>query len=514
MMLHIFRKDVRRLWPAIALSVVTLGSLAWHDRWRSDWLPGATEGYLNLLVPLVSALLLGLAVEQEPIAGDRQFWLTRPYSRTALLGAKLLFAAAFVHLPWLIADCWIMAARGFAPAEYVVELLRRQVVLAGALTLPAMALASLVRSFAHFVMESVGVATALLLLSGSIGERQFHVYWEPFTTVRREAVILVVAGACVSILVLQYLGRRVVPSRALGAAAAAGAALLYTFFMPHTALAVRVATRAASAAPSLRLDPAGPKYPHPVGDRDVVVALPILVDGFPEGAAVRLDPVRSEIETAGGRRYADEMATSLRRHMSMPYRVGMVGSQWDERHAKWMHLSIDPRTWADLQAGPVTLRGEIAATLLRIRESAWLGMEEQRFVAGAGHCYTSVVADRYAERIKLECESPGRQVGARVRLWSPDVRRDWKGGLAIRAQLNMPGLISLSPLTRIQSTWDLAPEPIDPRDTWRVPASAAPGVKMEVTPVEIVGYAAVRYEFRDVDLRRYRVRSFSFPGGR
>ena len=126
MILHIFKKDVRRLWPAIAVSLAVLGSLTWHDRWRSDRIVGEIEGYLNLLVPLAWACLLAVAVEQEPLVGDRQFWITRPYRRRDVLAAKLLFAALFVHLPMLVSDCWILQLRGFPPLSYTGELLAKQ----------------------------------------------------------------------------------------------------------------------------------------------------------------------------------------------------------------------------------------------------------------------------------------------------------------------------------------------------------------------------------------------------
>src|SRR5436190_22165978 len=108
MITHPLRKAVRRLWPAIAVSLAVLASLAWHDAHRSDWIAGEVEGYLNLLMPIVWACLIALAVEQEPVVGDRQFWITRPYRRPQLVVAKLLFAASFVQVPAFLGDCVIL----------------------------------------------------------------------------------------------------------------------------------------------------------------------------------------------------------------------------------------------------------------------------------------------------------------------------------------------------------------------------------------------------------------------
>ena len=70
LMLHVFKKDVRRLWWAAGLTLVLLGTLARQDRWRSDTLPGSLEGWLNVIVPFAWACLLGLVVEQDPVVGD------------------------------------------------------------------------------------------------------------------------------------------------------------------------------------------------------------------------------------------------------------------------------------------------------------------------------------------------------------------------------------------------------------------------------------------------------------
>src|SRR3954468_13513154 len=112
-----------------------------------------------------------------------------------------------------------------------------------------MALASLVRGFAHFVLEIVGVAAAVLLLSGSLGGEIYRPIfaWEPFVTVRRDALLLCAGVASVVILVLQYLGRRVAASRTLAAISAATTVAVFWFFLPQTALAVRAATRPAKA---------------------------------------------------------------------------------------------------------------------------------------------------------------------------------------------------------------------------------------------------------------------------
>ncbi|HEY1341295.1 MAG TPA: hypothetical protein VGF59_27485, partial [Bryobacteraceae bacterium] len=166
MIRHIFQKDVRRLWWAILPSLALTAMLARGDRWRSDYMPGPVEGWLNLLLPVVWAALIALAVEQEPIAGDRQFWITRPYRRGALLAEKALFAAVFVHAPYLLLEWYVVGSRGFSPVGALPHVLWKQVMLAGAVTLPALALASLFRSFTHFILVVFAIAVVSVVISG------------------------------------------------------------------------------------------------------------------------------------------------------------------------------------------------------------------------------------------------------------------------------------------------------------------------------------------------------------
>ena len=111
LMLHTFKKDFRRLWPAaLALWAMfaVLGAAEW---WRalSDTVPGETN--LTLLATLAWSCLAALAVLEEPLVGDRNFWTTRPHRWPSLLGAKLLFAALIIHLPSFLVEMSALVAR-------------------------------------------------------------------------------------------------------------------------------------------------------------------------------------------------------------------------------------------------------------------------------------------------------------------------------------------------------------------------------------------------------------------
>ena len=170
LMLLTFKKDARRLWPAAAATWVMLAALADADRWRADWIPSPMEGWMNLLLTMAWVCLAALAVLEEPLVGDRNFWTTRPHRWPALLAAKLVFVVLAIHLPSLLADLFVLTARGFSPAAYSGDLLLKQVLFFGAVTLPSIALASLVRNFTHFIIAVFTIAAGIAILTAEFGK--------------------------------------------------------------------------------------------------------------------------------------------------------------------------------------------------------------------------------------------------------------------------------------------------------------------------------------------------------
>lgn len=72
-MLHIFRKDVRRLWWEIAVTLVLLTTVAGQYCWRENFRRGYVELLLNFLLPTCWRYLAVLLIYEETPSGDRQF---------------------------------------------------------------------------------------------------------------------------------------------------------------------------------------------------------------------------------------------------------------------------------------------------------------------------------------------------------------------------------------------------------------------------------------------------------
>ncbi len=156
---HIFWKDVRRLRYEITVLLLLSAAFAWttgHDDWRSSEFP-----LFAFLLPIGWCYVSALLLYGEGLAGDCQFWLTRPYRRWSLMGAKLLFIASFVFVPVVVEDVLIIGWQGFSPWAHFGDIVVHALELTSAWCLPVAALATVTSGLAQLLM-------GLLLLSGGV----------------------------------------------------------------------------------------------------------------------------------------------------------------------------------------------------------------------------------------------------------------------------------------------------------------------------------------------------------
>src|SRR6266436_6011069 len=93
---HIFKKDVRRHWPEILISLAVLALFVWREsgQWRyraylsDDRISGYLTAAINVGLMLCWCVLTVRLIQSESLVGDRQFWITRPYEWKRLLAAK------------------------------------------------------------------------------------------------------------------------------------------------------------------------------------------------------------------------------------------------------------------------------------------------------------------------------------------------------------------------------------------------------------------------------------------
>src|SRR5947209_8714549 len=164
--LHIFRKDVRYLWYPIlvilalhtAYTVFAIRELPFQ--WRGVY---QLAGLLSTLLVLGWWYLIALLIHAEPLPGDRQFWLTRPYDHKSLIAAKMLFIAMFMNLPLFLSDCISIGMQGFPVLTNIPLILVRQLPCTLMFILPALILAVITSGLGQYLLAWFVLALALVI---------------------------------------------------------------------------------------------------------------------------------------------------------------------------------------------------------------------------------------------------------------------------------------------------------------------------------------------------------------
>jgi len=222
--IHIFFKDLRHFWKEIVLSWGLLVLFTWHSLNRqsgftSVYMAAATlwrvgSQFIGFLLVLSWWMLIIRAAQDESLAGDRQFWVTRPYRWPQLLIEKILFVLLFINVPLLIAQLVILKINGFPSLIYLGGLLAMQASLTIAILLPVFLLAVVTPRFVHVIFAALAVVLYLSFHSAVISAIPNSSM--PHATSFLDVLFRIVAiFAVLTVVLLQYAWRRTVISRAV-----------------------------------------------------------------------------------------------------------------------------------------------------------------------------------------------------------------------------------------------------------------------------------------------------------
>lgn len=153
--LHIFKKDARYLRKELGLIIALAMLYAWEAT------HAANPAWAGLLLAIAAAYVIARLIQAESIPGDKQFWLTRPYSRSSLLIAKMLGIIVFVNAPIFIVRLSVLVRAGFPIQSTLGPLLWSQFLLLLGAMLPIAALASVTAgivpfTFAGLILVAIG----------------------------------------------------------------------------------------------------------------------------------------------------------------------------------------------------------------------------------------------------------------------------------------------------------------------------------------------------------------------
>src|SRR5215469_13233012 len=229
--LHILKKDLRRHWPEILISLVLLGYFAKASPQGFEFIaPSPSLFMLRFATEMIRpglllfwVFLIVRVVQGETLVGDRQWWVTKPYVWWELLLSKLFFVFLFISVPLLHVHLLLLHQAGFSVLPNLGRLVLMQFTLPFIVIACTLALASTTRNLAQALLGAGIVVLALIiglsldsLFSQSAGDGPFLVDW---------IVSLLFFGSILVVPVWQYARRRTRASR-VTIAGCSGAALV------------------------------------------------------------------------------------------------------------------------------------------------------------------------------------------------------------------------------------------------------------------------------------------------
>jgi hypothetical protein len=380
--LHIFRKDSRRFWPEIVVSLVLVAGLAWTSPYTWPWDRPPAEvaltriaNYMPLLVMAAWWLLIVRVIHAESLVGDRQFWITRPYEWKKLLAAKVLFLGIYIYLPLAVAQCAMLALAGFHPAWHIAGLLYDLLLITGTLVLPWVALACVTSNLARMALTVAGIIACYV---GLILTMSFGIFGTsnspsvPGTNLIGLAIALCLCGAAIG---LQYATRRAWLARtvllSLPLVMYASVDFAPIFSVDHV---YAQKAGAAGALPQLAYDLQENVKQGAVTQftRSIGFGVPIKALGAPEGTVLVLDNAKIEIETADGSKWVS------------PWE-GLFGMTLDQ-HAE-VNLSLPKTVYERFRDKPLSLHLTLAVSQGRVQSSSNIPFPStEASIAGDGIC--------------------------------------------------------------------------------------------------------------------------------
>jgi hypothetical protein len=444
MVWHIFKKDVRLLWPFV-LGAAGIQFARAAVRYRLDQVgvadAQALSQLLELLMPasvLAAGLLIATAVHQDALPGVRQDWLVRPVKRKDLLFAKLLFLLVMVHGPILLADMFETMAHGFSPGQVLFSAITRGLLWLGFLTLPALAFAALTRNMTETVVGGV------VLFLCNAAPRQFlgHLRLPPTSGTGLEWVArvsvysLLFLGATV-ILTMQYFRRKTIFSRWLILAVAC-LAFLALYIPWQVTFAVEKRLSPTSGADRSILPVYAPtlgRFLLPEGvNRNAVsqgnggiryeastVYVPVHITALPDGGVLNTDRSQVRLLALDGKLLyqgpGDDLLVNKEGHRGPTHFT--IGSFGFKRGIKtndlsvpqdgeaWIYhgIALPPGIYGHIKNQPLRLEIDYSFTLLQGGTYVIPALDGKQVLPGLGRCTTKMDDD--GDDVNLHCLKTG-----------------------------------------------------------------------------------------------------------
>jgi hypothetical protein len=234
MIVHILKKDLKLVWPAVVAVLVLRFAAAWAFMqmgiFNAQPNLRAFQGLIDFGASLATGFAIVWALQSEPIVSDNADWLTRPVSRFRLALAKTLFALAVTFVPVFAVNFLVGLWQGLPFAEGLARSTSPTITAFFSVGLPAMALGAITTSR----IQAVGVVGAMLVVLVVAIQANIEITHSLMLVRGLSAIAFVqmttVVGASIAVIGLQYWRRHTSLSRGIFSGAAA--ILLATVFVP------------------------------------------------------------------------------------------------------------------------------------------------------------------------------------------------------------------------------------------------------------------------------------------
>lgn len=465
--LVVLRKDLRRFWWETAVTLIPLGLVSSLDLRRYECVPGPTEAMLQLLVPAAWAYLIAIVMQEDGMAGARQFWMVRPISPGTLAVAKSMFIVISIHLPCFVADCIIVAGHGHSLAGALPAIVWKQAILAALVTVPAAALASVTESLAQFVPAAI--AAAVITYFFAIAKLRDSGPWQiPGSDKRLTGVVMLLAGAAV-VLVAQFGRRRTAQARWLGAVVLLGGGVFFVNLSDYSETSVvcdpvssplRIErTGAVVSGEEIPVSgigpPLTPRFWAPTKDTGLpwAIRIPVVLRGLPKSLEVSFEQKELQATTKSGVKFLLPRAGEPNSAGEGELFTGYLSTNGGVDPVQGMYVTR--RIYNLLAAGPFTLRGRVVASIWEFERKHVPQGTGLTNIPDVGRCMTDQLG---SPGFTVYCESPQQFPAGKVVL--TDGSREWAGYLddSMRA-VGTPWRTWLSPLNRRETSFNFEAGP-------------------------------------------------------
>ena len=503
---NIFRKDARRHWPEIAVSLVALAGFAWLDirDWSHTDSFAATgfsiliasrflPGLVDALLPISWMFLIVRVVQSESLVGDRQFWITRPYDWKQLIAAKALFMLVFINLPFFIMDIFLLSRAGFHPAHHLIGLLWMQLMWILFLFLSAAALATVAKNIPQMLLVVLLIA---LYMIGMVALSQVIPSADAPSGGDSWSALLLI-GTALAVIFLQYSRRKVALSRWL----IVGFCALMIVMMvatPYRSLVARAYPNG-NLPVQLALVPAvtHDSGSHSIYDGRVPISFPVSVSGLPLDSFLQLNGMIVTLTNADGFRWDSGWR-------------GQALSLFPGQKKANIGFDLKQNIFDRLKSAPVTVHLLLAFTLFHSRNQREFTVPSGEFAwPDVGLCFSE---GGYWNRVR--CRVPLRKPTA-VLISSetaastcPPVRTSTppKPGVFAHGTVwgdSEPAEMGISPVHEVDiylSDWDTS----DSNATY---PGICPGTPLILSTPEMVGRSRLELDFENLSLAEYGIGS-------